>query len=248
MPIRQSTLAKNLQEQIKNTGVSLFEFVQQNHGKWIFTHLASQQSLAIAKATDQPRRTVWILVFTHVETNHLLLVAIHELSQGLGHLCFPDASRANEHQAGDGATRTIQIRFHDGQQIDNQIDRFWLANNPLGKPVASFFKVERHAVVQQESWQAGFVGKGVGHAVGIDRLPVLYVFHQVAKEANRPARHRRIRRVPGVQLVDGRDGGRVDRFAWIGHFVCGNFQQDLASLASVGRLQLDLMKCIQHLR
>ena len=110
--VGQPAFVERLQEQVQQARARLLDLVEQDDRARVVAQLVRQHAAALA-ADDAARhanqlvhRHAAVLVFGHVDADHLLLVAEQELGDGLGELGLADAGRAEEQQHAVRADRS----------------------------------------------------------------------------------------------------------------------------------------------
>ena len=111
LSVRQAPILHNLQQQIKDIGVSLFNFVQQHHAVGLTANGIRQLSTLIVAhiargRTDQASCGVLFHVLAHIKAQHGSFVPKQLLGQGLGQLGLAHAGGS---QKEEGAYRTVFI-------------------------------------------------------------------------------------------------------------------------------------------
>ena len=111
--VGQSTGVKYLQQDVEDLGVGLLDLIQQDRAVVLPADpLGQLPALVIA---DVPRRCaneaghgMTLLKLGHVEANHRIVVAEHELGQGAHQLGLADAGGSKEQEHTDGAAWVLQ--------------------------------------------------------------------------------------------------------------------------------------------
>ena len=103
-------------------------------GRWrtLLGELAAPLVAHVAgRRADQPVDGVILLVLAHVEHDHGVLAAEHELGQRLGQLGLAHAGRAEEEERADGPLRILQAHAGDLDRPADRQHRLVLADDAL---------------------------------------------------------------------------------------------------------------------
>jgi hypothetical protein len=118
--------------------MSLLEFIQQYDGKRLLPNTGGQNALGFRCPADQSLHRIRIRELTHVDADQPRgpgpRSAEHAFGQRLRHLRLANAGGANKQKTGKRLLFPIQLRFERRQQIDNQVNRFRLANDARCEP------------------------------------------------------------------------------------------------------------------
>ena len=111
LAICKAPILHNLQQQIKDIGMGLFDFVQQYHAIGLATDGVRQlPALIVAhiarRGADEAGRGVLFHILAHIKAQHGSFVTKKLLSQGLGKLGLAHAGGTQEKE---GAHRTVLI-------------------------------------------------------------------------------------------------------------------------------------------
>mmetsp|Transcript_88732 Transcript_88732/g.173544 ORF Transcript_88732/g.173544 Transcript_88732/m.173544 type:complete len:436 (-) Transcript_88732:1393-2700(-) len=116
--VRDAPVVQQLQQHIEDVGVRLLQLVEEDHGVGVAAErLRELAALLVADVTgggtDEPRHSVFLHVFGHVQADHLRL-AVEELRrQGLGHLRLPHSRGARKEEGTHGPIAALQLRGAD---------------------------------------------------------------------------------------------------------------------------------------
>ena len=152
---------ENLQEEVHDIGVGLFDFVEKNHAVGAtpnrFTELAAFFVADVAgRRTDQTASGKFLHVLGHIDLDEGIAIAEHELCKGLSEKGFADACWAEEDERADGASGIFEIGTGTAQGLANGDDRFVLPD---------------HLATQLAFHGEEFLGLGLFHAVEGDAGP-----------------------------------------------------------------------------
>ena len=136
LAVGQTTVIKQLQENVEDVSMSFFDFVQQNHAVRIAAH-GFRQSAAFfvshitRRRADQASHAVSFHEFAHIDANHVALIIEHEMSQRLAEFCLADASRAEKHERSDWTIGITHSGTSTAHGIRNRFDSFMLIDHSL---------------------------------------------------------------------------------------------------------------------
>ena len=110
MAVRQAPVVQDLQQDVEDVGVSLFNLVEQDHRVGTTAHLFRKlPALLVAnitgRGTDQPGDGMLFHVLRHVNAKHGVLVVEQELRQGTSQFGLSDSSRTQEQERANGPVR-----------------------------------------------------------------------------------------------------------------------------------------------
>ena len=111
--VGQAAFFHDLQQHVEDVGVGLLDFVEQHDGVGPAADLLGQLAAFLVadvarRGADQPADVVLLHVLAHVDLDQGVLVAEHELGQGLGQQRLADAGRAGEDEAAGRPLRVLQ--------------------------------------------------------------------------------------------------------------------------------------------
>jgi len=156
--IGQSAIAEELEQQVEEGGVGLFEFVEEDDAEGLFADAGGEESLGASGGgtADESLDGDGIGELVEVEADHACHIAEEEFGGGLGHLCFSGAGGADEEERGQRFAGPGEPGLDHGEEVEDAIDGGGLADDPLGEPNLGFVEVERDIVVEQDGGKAGF--------------------------------------------------------------------------------------------
>ncbi len=140
--IGEAAVLQDLQENIEDLRMGLFNFVEEDYRIGLLPHLFRQlPRLFIAhiagRGANQAGDGVSFHVLGHVEADHGLLIAEELLRQGPGQFRFPDPRGTQEDKGTDGSFRVLEARPGPAHRLGHRLHRFLLADNP---PVQAFLQ------------------------------------------------------------------------------------------------------------
>ena len=103
LAVGQSTVVKHLQQRVEHVGMSLLDFVQQNHAVRMCTHGFGQLAAFFVahvsrRRTDQAAHAMLFHVFTHVDTHQRVLVVEQFHGKRLRQFRLAHTRRAQEQE------------------------------------------------------------------------------------------------------------------------------------------------------
>ena len=215
-------LAERLQQQVEHRRVGLLDFVEQQHAERLLADLRGEQALRVPKPPPTSRRTLTGSAYSLMSNRVSRSCEPNRNSaRAFASLRLADAGGADEQQRRDRPVRPRQARLHRREQIDDQVDRFRLADDARGEPVA---RVARGRAAPPDRCIArgspvSRVNASYTSAIAAPARAVA-VADQVVEEPQRPAGVRGVGGVAAVQAVHGREcapragraaGGRARR-------------------------------------
>ena len=98
LTIGKPAVVQYLKQHVEHVVVSFFDLIKQDHRVRPAAHGFRQLAAFLVanvsgRRPDQPRDRVLLLVFTHIDANHRVLIIKHEFSQRASELGFADAGR-----------------------------------------------------------------------------------------------------------------------------------------------------------
>ena len=172
--IRQNTIIQDLQKQVVNVRVSLFNFVQKYDRIRMLAHLFTQLSTAIFKAhvsrrsANQTAHAVLFHVFAHVDTDKRILTAKKFLAKDFRKFRLADTRRTEEQEATHRALVVADTRTATTDGLDNRIDRLILPNHALLDFVAQMQKLLSFFATQPADRNSRHLANHVANDVFID--------------------------------------------------------------------------------
>ena len=125
LPIGETAIVKDLQQDVEDFGSGFLDFVKQNDAVWAAAHrFGKLPTLFVANVSGrrsyEPRNRMFLHVLGHVDAHHRLLIVKEKLCQGAGQFGFTNASRSQEEEAGKGPVGILQSssRASDGIRDD----------------------------------------------------------------------------------------------------------------------------------
>ena len=110
------------------------DLIEQNNRIWFSAHCLGQlAALLVAyisrRRSDQTGDGVFLHVFTHIDSNHVVLIIKQLFCQRFRKLCFTDTGRSKEQERTDRFCRILDSGFGTDDRIRNLGDCFILADN-----------------------------------------------------------------------------------------------------------------------
>src|SRR6266540_2817806 len=138
--VRQPTVIHDLEQDVEDLGMGLFDLVQQDHGVWLATHgLGQLAALFIAdvarRGTDQSSHGVALHELGHVDFDHRLFRAEHELGQCAHQLGLTDAGGPKEDERTVRATRIAEASPCSAYGLGDRDNGFVLALDALAQGI-----------------------------------------------------------------------------------------------------------------
>ena len=137
MGIAEPSLIQDLQQQIHNLRMRLFDLIKQHHRIGAAAHLFGQLACLIVShiaggRTDHFRNRMLLHVFGHIQPDQCFRGVEHLLRQHLDQLCFAHAGRAHKDKGCRAATLG---KLHPGtlDGTAQHTDRLGLPDDPLGQ-------------------------------------------------------------------------------------------------------------------
>ena len=121
-------------QHVEDVGVGLLDFVEQHHGVGPAADLLGQLAAFLEadvarRGADQPADVVLLHVLAHVDLDQGVLVAEHELGQGLGQQGLAHAGGAGEDEAAGGPLGVLQAAAAAADGLGDRLDRLVLADD-----------------------------------------------------------------------------------------------------------------------
>ena len=134
--IRQSTVIQYLQQDIEYIRMSLFDFIKQDDRirfpsdsfRQLTTFIISNVS---RRRTDQTSGTELLLIFTHINTRHHILIVEQIIRQGLCQLRLTNSGCSQEDERTDRPLRILQSGTAPTNCVCNSVNSFVLTNDTL---------------------------------------------------------------------------------------------------------------------
>jgi hypothetical protein len=156
----EPAVIEQLQEQILNVPMRLLELVEQDHLERLQPNRIEQPRAALGLGrSDQHFERVIIGKFGHVEPQHASLATEEEYSECAGKLRLADAGRSHEQERADRFLGVVQARLVERDHLHDRLDRRFLPDDPLAKPVAYFGRRLALGARDDEKRQSAMDGK-----------------------------------------------------------------------------------------
>ena len=155
--------------------MSLLNLVEQHYAVGFAAHgLGQLAALVVAHiargCTDKPTDAVALLVLTHIDTHHHILVVKEHLGQGLGQLGLADTRGAEEDEAADGALAVAEARTRAAHGIGDDADGLVLSNDTLVQLVFEVQQPFALALQHTRHGDAGPFADHLGYLLAVDLL------------------------------------------------------------------------------
>ena len=134
LPVGQAAVIENLEQDVEDVGMGLFDLVEQDHAVGpAADRLGQLAALLIAdvsrRRADHPGHRVLLHVLRHVEPDHGPFVVEEELGQRPRRLGLPHAGRAQKDERAGGPVRVLQAGPAPPHRIGDGFER-----GPAGRP------------------------------------------------------------------------------------------------------------------
>ena len=214
LAVGQPAVVEDLQEDVEDVGVGLFDLVEEDHRvgppPHRFGELAALVVADVAgRRADQARDRVLLHVLRHVDADHRLLVVEQELGQRARDLGLSDAGRAEEEERTDGSVGVLEAGAGAAHRGRDRRDRFVLPDDAFGDPVLHLEELVLLALEQPRHRDSGPVARPTRAMsssptssasmvpcfglVGLERFGCLFELLVRARPAGRSAAGRRVR-------------------------------------------------------
>ncbi len=129
--IREPSVVEDLEEEIRDIRVRLFELVEQDHSEAVLAHRLDEHTRGTRplRITDQLLETVVVLVLRHVESQHARLAAEQKFGKRLRQLGLSDTRRTDEQERADRSAGIIEPCLVERDGLDDAIERVLLAKD-----------------------------------------------------------------------------------------------------------------------
>ncbi len=129
--VGQRTVIHDLQQDVEDVRMRLFDFVEQQHAVRFLGNCFGQQAALVEaditwRGADQPRNGMALHIFAHVEARQLDSQGIGEL---LGDFGLADAGWATEQEGANRLVRIAEARTRHLDRPGQRVDRLVLAEN-----------------------------------------------------------------------------------------------------------------------
>ena len=130
--ISQSAFVQDLQKNVESIGVCLFNLIEQDHRVRAATYgLGKLTSFVIAhiswRRSHESAYGMFLLIFTHINTGHGILIVKEVFGQGLGQFCLSDPSGSQEKEGTNRFFRILQARTATANRIGYGCDGLLLS-------------------------------------------------------------------------------------------------------------------------
>ena len=134
--VGQVAVVEDLQQHVEDFGVRLLDLVEQDQAVGLAPHRVGQLPAVVVadvarRRADQPRHGVPLHELRHVEPDHVVVRAEHEVRQRAGQLGFAHAGGAEEHEDADRAARILESGAGAAHGFGQRDDRLLLPHDPL---------------------------------------------------------------------------------------------------------------------
>ena len=125
--IRDAAIVQNLEHDVSDVLVGLFDLVEQHHGVGLTAHLFGELATLIVahiarRRTHQTGHRMTLHVLGHINADHGVLIAEHGFGQRLAQLRLTHAGGTEEQKAANGALGVLQAH---AATADGPGDRFY---------------------------------------------------------------------------------------------------------------------------
>ena len=171
--VGQVAVVHHLQQHVEHVRVRLLDLVEEDDRVGAPAHaLGELAALLVADVpggrADQAGDVVLLHVLGHVEADHRLRVAEHELGQRLGEERLADAGRAQEHEAAHRALGVLQARARLADRAGHLLDRLVLADDRLVQLGLELQQPGALLLLQAGERHAGHLADDLGDDVLVD--------------------------------------------------------------------------------
>ena len=134
--VGQPAFFHDLQQHVEDVGVGLLDFVEQHDGVGPAADLLGELAAFLVadvarRGADQPADVVLLHVLGHVDLDQRVVVAEHELGQGLGEQRLADAGGAGEDEAADRPLGILEPGAAAADGLADPLDRLVLGDDLL---------------------------------------------------------------------------------------------------------------------
>ena len=166
LTVGQAAVVENLQEDVEDVGVRLFDFVEEDHGVRAAAHRFGELAAFLEadvsrRRAEQTRDGVLLLILGHVDANERAFVVEEILRQCARELGLADAGRSEEDERADRPIRIGESRARAQHCFGDGVDGFVL---PDDAPVQLVFEVEQLLLLAFEQLGDRNAGPARDHA------------------------------------------------------------------------------------
>ena len=134
--IGDPAIVQHLQQDVEHVGMRLLHLVEQDDGVGLAAYRFGQLAAFLiahvsGRRADQTGHGVFLHVFGHVDTHHVVLVVKQRLRQRLGKLGLAHARGAEEQERADGAVGVLNACAAALDGFRDGLNRFVLTDHPL---------------------------------------------------------------------------------------------------------------------
>ena len=140
----QTTVIQHLQQDVEHIRMRFFDFIEQNHRVRFSTNCFGQLTAFViayvsGRRTDESGGAEFLLVLTHIDTGHHVLVVEEVVCEGFGQFSLTDTCSAEEDERTDRSFRILQTRPATPDSIADGFNCRVLTDDTL---VQFFFEVQ----------------------------------------------------------------------------------------------------------
>ena len=173
LAIGQAPILHNLQQQIENIGMRLFDFVQQHHAVGLATNGVRQLSALIVahitrRRADEAGRGVLFHILTHIKAQHRSFVTEELLRQRFRQLGFTHTSGSKEEEGAHRAIFILKARPRTAYCLAYGQHSLVLTNHTLSQPTVQLQQLRAFAFRQLGQRNARPRSHHLGHILTRD--------------------------------------------------------------------------------
>ena len=173
--IGKSSVINELQEDVEDVRVGLFDLVEEDDGVGPAAHRLGQLPTLIEadvarRRADQPRHSVLLHVLRHVDADHGRLVVEEEFGERTGGLRLADARGPEEDEAADGPLGVRETRAAATNRVGHGGKRLILADDPLAQTAFHLRQLLDLAFEHLRDRNAGPLGDDASDVLLVDLL------------------------------------------------------------------------------
>ena len=132
--IRDTSVIENLKQDIEYIRVRFLDLIEEDNAVRFSADCLSQLTALIVsdiswRRSDQTGYGVLLHVFTHIDTNHVVLIVEQVRRKCLRKLGLADTGRSEEQERTDRLCRVLDSGFGTDDRVRNLLDRLILADN-----------------------------------------------------------------------------------------------------------------------